>query len=66
MLDTSGIRKRPRSSLPHNSHKKSFISRLDEELACDTVHTSQMSGDESEDNGNSVATESDFEGYILA
>ncbi|CAF1862831.1 unnamed protein product [Brassica oleracea] len=58
---TSGIRKRPRSSLPHNSHKKSFISRLDEELACDTVHTSQMSGDESEDNGNSVATESDFE-----
>ncbi|KAF3577203.1 hypothetical protein DY000_02034498 [Brassica cretica] len=63
---TSGIRKRPRSSLPHNSHKKSFISRLDEELACDTVHTSQMSGDESEDNGNSVATESDFEGYILA
>ncbi|KAH0886268.1 hypothetical protein HID58_062364 [Brassica napus] len=53
--------KRPRSSLPHNSHKKSFISRLDEELACDTVHTSQMSGDESEDNGNSVATESDFE-----
>ncbi|CAN6879388.1 unnamed protein product, partial [Brassica oleracea] len=27
----------------------------------DSVHTSQMSGDESEDNGNSVATESDFE-----
>ncbi|KAH0877656.1 hypothetical protein HID58_065050 [Brassica napus] len=59
--NTSGMRKRPRSSLPHNSHKKSFISRLDEDLACDTVHTSQMSGDESEDNGNSVATESDFE-----
>lgn len=51
--------------LPDNTDKKSFMDRLDEDLNSDTF-LEQMSGDESEEDGNAIATESDFEGYILA
>ncbi|CAN7125660.1 unnamed protein product, partial [Brassica rapa subsp. narinosa] len=57
---TSGIRKRPRMGLPDNTDKKSFMDRLDEDLNSDTF-LEQMSGDESEEDGNAIATESDFE-----
>lgn len=51
--------------LPDNTDKKSFMDRLDEDLNSDTF-LEQMSGDESEEDGNAIATESDFEGYIFA
>ncbi|CAN6855230.1 unnamed protein product, partial [Brassica oleracea] len=57
---TSGIRKRPPMGLPDNTDKKSFMDRLDEDLNSDTF-LEQMSGDESEEDGNAIATESDFE-----
>ncbi|KAJ0248292.1 hypothetical protein HA466_0060380 [Hirschfeldia incana] len=55
-----GSRQRTQSGLSDNSGKKSFMDRLDEEENNDTF-LEQMSGDESEEDVNAVAYESDFE-----
>lgn len=54
MVDKAGIRKRLRSGLQDKTNICSFMDRLDE-----------TSGDESEEDGNAVAYDSDFEGYSL-
>lgn len=54
LVDKAGIRKRPRSGLQDKTNICSFMDRLDE-----------TSGDESEEDGNAVAYDSDFEGYSL-
>ncbi|KAL0817328.1 hypothetical protein Bca101_073772 [Brassica carinata] len=56
----AGIRKRPRSGLQDKTNICSFIDRLDEDLHSDAFQE-QISGDESEEDCNAVAYDSDFE-----
>lgn len=63
-IDKAGIRKRPRSGLQDKTNICSFIDRLDEDLHSDAFQE-QISGDESEEDCNAVAYDSDFEGYSL-
>ncbi|CAN7099804.1 unnamed protein product [Brassica rapa subsp. narinosa] len=56
----AGIRKRPRSGLQDKTNICSFIDHLDEDLHSDAFQE-QISGNESEEDCNAVAYDSDFE-----
>lgn len=64
LVDKAGIRKRPRSGLQDKTNICSFIDHLDEDLHSDAFQE-QISGNESEEDCNAVAYDSDFEGYSL-